>query len=940
MYRHLAKFFLIVLLSGWGSWSFAQMDTEFWFVAPEICKHGGGHDRPVSLIVSSLNDVPVDVTVTQPANPSFPPILKTIQPHSSVDIDLKNFMDLIENRPPDQNQSHSSMNYDQVFNKGLLITASDNVSVAYFIKSGNFYNTEYYALKGQNALGKEFFVPGQNEVDNTHDGYSQPKPIGKFDIVATEDNTTVTIYPRAKNIMQHHTGNDYNNPFTVKLDKGQTYCCVSVDNLATNHLYGTRVTADEKIAITVTDDMLDYNHWSGEDVAGDQIVPNTLLGTEYVAVKGEMNGDRERVYVLAIEDGTQVFVNGSANPAKTFNKGQLAVLPFSQYSSSSQAMSFKTNNPVSVWQLTGFGNEFGGAILPHIYCTGSKLFSYTRTDLSGKSSNSLKMNVTVPKEHISKFEVRVNNVVKNNVLTASQFRAVPGRADWMYATITIPTSTCPVGATMSITNEANFHVGVFEGGSSGGCSYGFFTDFAMGYKLELATNHSDDIFCEGDSLTFIFNRNDEILSKIIWDGPNGFHTEGDSLTFPSVTMDQNGTFRISGEMDPSIKTCGVDYAEVEVKVMEVPEPFLGNDTTICDGKSIRLDATCEHGERYEWSTGDKEPSIVVDTNGSYIVTVYHGDCKASDTINVILASNPVPYIGPDSLFCDDFSYTIGTKVESATYQWNTGDTSAFITVSSPGTYYVMVDSLGCRGGDTVLVTQIISPVVNLGEDTLFCDVVYMPLDAGVVADRYEWNTGAAERECVANYPGDFWCVAYRDKCWGADTIHLDIIETPSIFIAEIGDLCADGHMSLEAQTDAESLEWNTGEETPMITITKAGTYIVKASNGPCMASAQKNIRVCPCSFFIPNSFTPNDDGLNDVWGPSYIAESMFAKFELFIYDRWGRQIHKISSVSETWDGRVNGKLLPIGVYSWVAHYTCTTAPDELKVKHGSVTIVR
>ena len=135
------RLFFILLLAITGT-SYAQMDTEFWFVAPEICKHGGGHDRPVSLIISSLSDVTVEVTVTQPANPAFYPIIRTIQPHSALDIDLKNFMDLIENRPMDQNQAHSAMNYNQVFNKGLLITASDNVSVAYFVKSGNFYNTE------------------------------------------------------------------------------------------------------------------------------------------------------------------------------------------------------------------------------------------------------------------------------------------------------------------------------------------------------------------------------------------------------------------------------------------------------------------------------------------------------------------------------------------------------------------------------------------------------------------------------------------------------------------------------------------------------------------------------------------------------------------------------------------------------------------------------
>lgn len=834
---------------------FAQLDTEFWFAVPEVCKHNGAHDRPISLIISSANEAIVHVEVSIPANPEFTPIEEYIQPNSKVDIDLTPYIDLLENRPEDYSENHAAMDYNQVFNKGLYIKTSQEVSVSYFIKTGNFYNTEYYALKGHNALGEEFYIPGQNEVDNTNDGYKHPKPINKFDIVATEDNTMVMIYPRETGIMQQHTDKDLTHPFFVNLNKGETYCCVAVDNKASHHLYGSYVKATNPIAITVTDDMLDYN-WSGEDVTGDQIVPVNLLGTEFVAVKGEMESDRERVYIVPTEDNTSIYINGSKNPDQTIDKGRIGVIPFSQYSGSS-AMSFTTDKPVVVWQLTGFGREFGAAILPQVQCTGSKSFMYTRTDLS-KGSNKLKINVTIEKSAIDNFEVKVNGTLKNDILKGSDFSPVPGKSNWMFASKVISTSACPVNATLTISNEANFHIGVFEGGSSGGCSYGFFTDFGTAFELNGMSNHleNNNEFCEGDSLILSLKAG-ENMGSVHWEGPNGFYAEQASIVVTSNLKKQHqGKYIIYGDADYG---CEVHPDTIEVKVF--PPDHVTVYDTICNGNTYDFNGR-------QLSEGGTYYDTLVNRHGcdsmvTLILKVYYIDMD----------------LGPELKYCaDDFeSATLDAGQDYFSYEWTdqTGQvlsTSRQVVVHEGGTYHLKArDEFGCMVEGDKIVSVIPNPEV-----------------------------------------------------------HIELSPSEEGF-------CESKQGTLSANADADEYEWNTGETTSTITITKPGAYTVMVTKDNC-SSVDTIALQCPCEITIPNVFTPNNDGVNDLFQPEFV--SFFENYSMKVFDRWGKRVFFTESQEEFWDGTINGQKASDGVYYWVVTYSCNMTPWEIEERHGSVTLIR
>ncbi|MBK6966053.1 MAG: IgGFc-binding protein [Bacteroidales bacterium] len=184
---------------------FAQIDTEFWFVAPEVSSDQANFNIPIVFRISTLNKE-AGVIIDQPANPLFVPITIDIPANFTHSVDLSSFLELVENKPA-----------NEVLNKGIRIRSTEMVGVYYEVVSSYcFCNPEIFTLKGKNALGTYFFTPFQNILNNQ--SFYYPTPYSAFDIVATENNTTVQIRT-TNDIVGHSAGVE----FSVLLNKGQTY---------------------------------------------------------------------------------------------------------------------------------------------------------------------------------------------------------------------------------------------------------------------------------------------------------------------------------------------------------------------------------------------------------------------------------------------------------------------------------------------------------------------------------------------------------------------------------------------------------------------------------------------------------------------------------------------------------------------------------------------
>jgi gliding motility-associated-like protein len=139
---------------------------------------------------------------------------------------------------------------------------------------------------------------------------------------------------------------------------------------------------------------------------------------------------------------------------------------------------------------------------------------------------------------------------------------------------------------------------------------------------------------------------------------------------------------------------------------------------------------------------------------------------------------------------------------------------------------------------------------------------------------------------------------------------------------------------LEATEGYASYEWNTGDTIYFVTVTTEGDYTVtmKTAEG-CEAIESVFMLETYIPIHVPNAFTPNGDGLNDVFRPVMNADQV-RQFSMSIYNKWGQLFFETFDYTKGWDG----KDAPAGVYSWLISYSDMLGKVS-KVK-GMVTLIK
>jgi gliding motility-associated-like protein len=629
--RYALKFFFcafVLLLNGLTV--FSQSDTSFWFAAPDLQQQHG--DRPIYLRISSQNNA-ATITISQPANPSFPVQTVNISASSSTSIDLTAWIDLLENQT-----------VNTILNKGLYIRSTAKISCYYDIANG--FNGDMFALKGRNALGKKFTIPFQQSFSTT---YAFPAFNSTFEIVATQDNTVVTVLP-SRNLMGHPSGTS----FTITLNKGQTYSCAAEANAAIDRPGGTIITSDKPIALSIKDDSIQYPGFGCADTAGDQLIPDAIAGTEFVIVKGYLNGP-DNYFVFATDNSTTVKENG--NTVATINAGQYytGVL-------NAEACFVETSKPVQVFHITGFGCEIGGAVIPSVKCTGSNSTSLTRA-----TTQNFFLNIITKPSAISGFTLNG----QTGIIMASQFQAVPGSSGaWMYARVLVDISQVPAGGIAKIDNTIEkFHVGLIHGDQSSTCRYGYFSEFGNStiHFLDFQTS-----YCKASDVTVTAISPGS--TSFVWQGPNGFTSTGATLAINNFQPIQEGFYKVTA----SGNICGSVTDSVFIAVKYIRYSV---DTTICEG------------ENYLGYT----------KQGSYLDTLISAvGCDSIRTLNLTVLQLPRPKLGIDTILCkgDTLSLSPG---QFDTYLWQDGSVQNRYVVRQGGLYSVQVTNICGMASDDIFV---------------------------------------------------------------------------------------------------------------------------------------------------------------------------------------------------------------------------------------------
>ena len=939
---------LLLTISLFANNLFAQLDTAFWFVAPEVTQIHG--DRPIVFRFSSLENAST-ITIDQPSNPTFPTQTINLGPNDSQTIDLTTWIDIIENKPA-----------DQILSYGFKISATEQITAYYEVTPTCNCNPDIFALKGRNALGLAFLTPFQNLLNNA--SYAR----SGFNIVATEDNTNITITP-TQNIIGHLAG----APFTITLNRGQTYYGEATGTNANQHLGGTSIISNKPVAVTLSDDTAQGTPFGGcADLMGDQLIPISILGTEYIALKGYLNGP-DRLYILATTDNTSIAIDGVnlgvINAGETYNEILINPTAYVQ-----------TSQPSYVLHMSGFGCEVGEAILPPLVCTGSNVVPFTRS-----TNEFFALNILVPAGAEAGFTLNGVTGIINQV----DFNPVPGTSNsWMYAQLDM-TNTILVSQASRIQNNVDkFHLGLVHGGASSGCRYGYFSDFAV---LSYQINSSDQSFCSGDTLEL--SSNTLPGATYTWSGPNGFLSQGASVSIENLQISDGGQYIIDGNFP---NACELLPDTINIEVVETPAaPIIFNNGPICIGDSglfwneINAPFSFQWLDEFNIEINNQNDTIGFLSNDNILIQLQSalGSCLSPISIDsIIVLAQPELNFDGDTEVCGqsiDLSCQIipnnSDSITSIIWTNNTEQTIGSgenINIStsqnipySEEYYFLNVNTENnCFTQDSIQITFHPVPIINSSyedlcngtEVSILNDLSWNGNPTNNPSMNYLYNLGDGNIINNTNNELDYSFEAsgvYNVQvvvnssagCQDSNTIEVIVqdipealieIETECVMKANFNSILALGNFQINSQI------WNIEGFDPVTAsnftqeFESSGNY-----NGTLNITGLNNCSFdFPYSFFIeqavgitdlniPNVITSNDDGINDL----FIIDPLFEvceSYELEIYNRWGALVFQKTTDGTTFSGQnLNGDDLLPGIYFY-------KLKSENAEKHGFITLIR
>ncbi len=220
--------------------------------------------------------------------------------------------------------------------------------------------------------------------------------------------------------------------------------------------------------------------------------------------------------------------------------------------------------------------------------------------------------------------------------------------------------------------------------------------------------------------------------------------------------------------------------------------------------------------------------------------------------------------------------TLSPVEEATKYLWSTGATSRTIQLNTSGIYSVQYTNADCRLR-TDSFTTIILPLLkpNIGHDTTFCEAQHFNLSLN------------------SNIPGVY------------------------------------------------NLIWSNSDTTRTISATDTGNYSVKITTPGCEAadSIRISVRNCNCFRSLPNAFSPNNDGLNDLFPSSPHNCNDIAGYRLSIYNRWGQCLFSTYNLDQKWNGNFKGLPADAGIYMFHMSYSILGVRDEYHIK-GDLALIR
>jgi len=301
---------------------------------------------------------------------------------------------------------------------------------------------------------------------------------------------------------------------------------------------------------------------------------------------------------------------------------------------------------------------------------------------------------------------------------------------------------------------------------------------------------------------------------------------------------------------------------------------------------------------------DNFPTMHIYNNpGYYYVTLetWFNNVKNTSSQTIYIMPPPALFLGNDTTICNETQYLLEATGTHLIYVWQDNSTDSILLVSENGSYNVNITNTytGCTNSDSINIIFSESPDLELGNDTAFCENSSLLLNVYTENCSYLWNNLSIESSILVEDPGTYHVKLTNDEgCYSSDTITFTHILLPRFNFGNDTILCLDEILNLGVNIPNTSYLWQDESSSNNFNVYEDGTYSLITENICGFWSDSINVSYEYCGdIYIPNIFTPNNDGINDVFIIKGIEKNVW---ELKIFNRWGEQIYYAKDYQNNW----------------------------------------
>jgi gliding motility-associated-like protein len=461
-----------------------------------------------------------------------------------------------------------------------------------------------------------------------------------------------------------------------------------------------------------------------------------------------------------------------------------------------------------------------------------------------------------------------------------------------------------------------------------------------------------------------------LVDSWYWDfGVAATTTDTSHRQNPTFTYSAIGTYNAQ-LIVTSNKGC-IDTVAAPITIIDKPPITLAfRDTLICKGDNLQLNASGTGV--FTWTPGTNitnantaTPTVNPPSTSYYYVNLNESGCINNDSVRVRVVDHVTLQAFSDTVICQGDAAQLYTTGDGLHFSWTPAANFSDATLPNPiavtnsTTTYQVIATIGhCSATDNVTVRTVPYPIANAGPDTAVCYNTSAQLHASMVASAFTWTPGGSLSNPVILDPiasprqttSYILTVTDTQGCPKPvrDTVVVIVLPKVNAFAGNDTAVVIGEPLHFHA-TGGINYLWSPASELDNVNIPDpTATYdgsvdsirykVLVSDEKNCLDSAFINVKIfkTTAQIFVPTAFTPNGDGVNDLFRPIGVGIKTIEYFR--VYNRWGELVFSTTVNGQGWDGKISGTPQATNTFVWIVKGIDYLGKPFFK--KGAVTLIR